>query len=425
MTRESYPARYVGAPVAGPGVAHRGPVSRLGAVRVRTIELRVLGITLAALWLAAFGLVLLGYRPGGPVDILVGMAAIGPVLVAVIAIRWPPVARGDRAFAGIAWLALAAMLMLIPSLAGLVTQLTGRGPQTLLPSVEAAYPWLLALAATGLFAGLGVARRRLGGASLRRERLALGSVFAAVMVLLSGIAFTTAAIVNELALGDRPAAGSRFGPTDPSLEPPTCTDPVAAGSTARLELRMDGSIDSRYTGQVVLQGIRDGADVSWSGYAATRLTLGQQGLVRVGDRVWVLSPGRSWTAAEEDRGAGYDTDRQVVAVALAPAEVGAPEDRGLAFIDGARARHCRIAVDGTALRAMLPQVGLLVGQTDISRWRGDLDYWVFSDGQLGQVDGRVSGTAEGLDEDGLQAGVRFRMLAFDRGLPITVLPPAR
>ena len=56
------------------------------------------------------------------------------------------------------------------------------------------------------------------------------------------------------------------------------------------------------------------------------------------------------------------------------------------------------------LRRILPQVELLVGATDISRWRGDLDYWVFADGQLGQVDGRVSGTAEGLDEDSLQAG---------------------
>ena len=95
------------------------------------------------------------------------------------------------------------------------------------------------------------------------------------------------------------------------------------------------------------------------------------------------------------------------------------------MIDGARARHCRIPIDGVALRKILPQVELLVGATDISRWRGDLDYWVFADGQLGQVDGRVSGPAEGLDEDGLQAGVRFRMLAFDRGLPITVLPPTR
>jgi hypothetical protein len=425
MTRESYPAGYVGAPFGPPGVADRGPVSRLGTVRVRTIELRILGVALAALWLAAFGLVLVGYRPGGPVDILVGLAAIGPVLVAGAAILWPPIARGDRAFAGIAWLALASMLLLIPSLAGLVTQLTGRGPQTLLPSAEAAYPWLLALAATGLFAGLGLARRRLGGASVRRARLVLGSLLAAVMVLLCGAAFATAAIVNELALDERPAIASRFGPTDPALQPPVCTDPVVAGSTARLDLRMDGSIDNRYTGQVVLQGDRDGADVAWTGFAATRLTLGQQGLVRIGGRVWVLSPGRSWTAAGADRGAGYDIDRQIVEVALSPADVNAPEDRGLAFIDGARARHCRITIDGVALRRILPQVELLVGATDISRWRGDLDFWVFADGQLGQVDGRVSGPAEGLAKDALQAGVRFRMLAFDRGLPITVLPPTR
>ena len=155
-------------------------------MRVRTIELRILGAALVALWLAAFGLVLLGYRPGGPVDILVGLAAVGPVLVAGTAILWPPIARGDRAFAAIAWLALASMLLLVPSLVGLVAQLTARGPQTLLPSLEAAYPWLLALTATGLFAGLGLARRRLGGASVRRARLALGSLFAAVMVLLCG-----------------------------------------------------------------------------------------------------------------------------------------------------------------------------------------------------------------------------------------------
>ena len=384
-----------------------------------------MGVALAALWLAAFGLVLLGYRPGGPVDILVGLAAIGPMLVAITAVLWPPVARGGRAFAGISWLALGAMLLLVPSLAGLVTQLTGRGPQTLLPSLEAAYPWLLALSATGLFAGLGLARRRLGGSAMRRQRLVLGAAFAVAMALGTGTAFAAAAIVNELALGDRPSIASRFGPTDPDLEPPACTDPVLAGSTARLELRMDGSIDGRYTGQVTLEGIRDGADFSWSGFAATRLTLGQQGLARVDDRVWILTPGRPWTETDTARGANSDMDRQLVSVVLTPVDVAAPEDRGLAFIDGARARHCRIPVDGDTIRRVLPQVALLIGQTDISRWRGDLDFWVFADGQLGQVDGRISGPADGIDDDALQAGVRFRMLAYDRGLPVTVLPPTR
>ncbi len=394
-------------------------------MRVRTIELRILGATLAALWLAAFALVLLGYRPGGPLDILVGLAAVGPMLVALTAILWPPVARGDRAFAGIAWLGLTAILLLVPSLAGLVTQLTGRGPQTLIPSLEAAYPWLLALAATGLFAGLGVARRRLGGAALRRRRLVMGSLLAVAMSLGTGTAFAMAAIVNELALDNRPSIASRFGPTDPDMATPDCTDPVSAGATARLELRMDGSIDDRYTGQVVVNGIRNGGDVSWSGFAATRLTLGQQGLVRVGDRVWELSPGRSWSEVDASRGEGQDMDRVVVAVALTPVEANAPEDRGVAFIDGARARHCRIPLDGDTARRIVPQVALIVGGTDISRWRGDLDFWVFADGQLGQADGRITGPAIGLDDNALQAGIRFRMLAYDRGLPITVVPPTR
>jgi len=39
------------------------------------------------------------------------------------------------------------------------------------------------------------------------------------------------------------------------------------------------------------------------------------------------------------------------------------------------------------------------------------------------VDGRLNGPATGLDDDAMQAGIRFRMLAYDRGLPITVLAP--
>jgi hypothetical protein len=260
---------------------------------------------------------------------------------------------------------------------------------------------------------------------MRRRRFLLGAGFALVMALGTGSAFAAAAIVNELALGDRPSIASRFGPTDPSLEPPPCTSPVLSGPTARLELRMDGSIDGRYTGQVALEGVRNGADISWSGFAATRLTLGQQGLVRVGDRVWVLTPGRPWTEVDTARGANQDMDRQLVSVALTPTDVAAPEDRGLAFIDGARARHCRIPVDGDTIRRVLPQISLLIGPTDISRWRGDLDFWVFADGQLGQADGRITGPAIGIDDDALQAGVRFRMLAYDRGLPVTVLPPTR
>src|SRR5262245_9804179 len=99
-----------------------------------------------------------------------------PIAVSLLGLLWPPVARGDRAFAAVAWLGLGAALLLVPSIAGVTAQLFARGPQTLLPSPEAAYPWVVALAATGLFGGLGVARTLLGSAALRGRRLGLGIV---------------------------------------------------------------------------------------------------------------------------------------------------------------------------------------------------------------------------------------------------------
>jgi hypothetical protein len=394
-------------------------------VRVRTIEIRILGVVLAGLWLTAFALVLVGYRPGGPTDRIVGLAAVGPLLIALAAIRWPPVARGTYPVVAIAWLALGAILLLVPSLAGLVAQLTGNGPQTLLPSAEAAYPWVLALLATCLFAGLGIARRRLGETSLRRRRLVYGGVVALGLAVAAGSLFTAAAVTNELALADRPSIASRFGPTDPTLEPPACSEPLTMSATSRVQLVMDSSIDGRYAGRVRLEGVRDGADVAWSGFAATRFTLGQHGLVRRAGTVWERAPGGSWQRVDASRGDGRDLDRQLFLGALQSDSRGVAEDQGVAFIEGARARHCRLALDGATLRLALPQIALLVGDTDVDLWRGELDFWVFADGQLGQAEGRVEGPAAGLDPDALLANVRFRMLAIDRGRPVTVAAPAR
>ena len=111
--------------------------------------------------------------------------------------------------------------------------------------------------------------------------------------------------------------------------------------------------------------------------------------------------------------------------ALTPANRSVAEDHGLAFIEGARARHCRISVDGDTLRRAVPEVEFLIGQADISRWRVDLDYWVFTDGELGQADGRATGPAGDIVLDALTAVVRFRLTAVDRGLPVTVLPPVQ
>jgi hypothetical protein len=128
--------------------------------------------------------------------------------------------------------------------------------------------------------------------------------------------------------------------------------------------------------------------------------------------------------AEPGRSLQRDLDRTILLVALTPGNRAVAEDRGISYIEGARARHCRIAADGTMIRNALPEVEMLVGNTDLARWRGDLDYWVFADGQLGQVDGRISGPALDLAKDALVASLRFRITAVDRGLPITVLPPA-
>ncbi len=392
-------------------------------MRVRVIELRLLGAVLAALWLATFGLILLGYRPGGPVDLVVGIAAGGPILVALAAVAWPPVARSGRVLALTSWLALAAILLLIPSIAGLVTQLEGRGPQTLLPSAEAAYPWALALLATGIYAGIGISRRRLGERTQRRRRLVAGVATGVAMVFAVGTVFTTAAVVNELALSGRPAISSRFGPTNPALEPPPCDGALQTGPTAVLNLQMDAALDGSAVGQASVGGGRDGADVRWSGFAATRFVLGQVGFVRVGPLGWELRPGSRWSTAPAARIVGRDLDLQMLAVALTPANRAVAEDRGLAFIEGARARHCRIALDGDTLRAALPEVDLLVGDADLSRWRGNLDYWVFVDDQLGQVDGQAQGPGLGLADDALLASIRFRLTAIDRGWSISVSPP--
>ena len=114
-------------------------------MRVRTFELRLFAAGLVACWSLAALNVLLGYRPGGPVALAVGLAAAGPVCIALAGFVWPPTAHGARAFAGMVWLGLGSMLVLVPSIIDVTDQLRQGGAQTLLPSVEAAYPWGLAL----------------------------------------------------------------------------------------------------------------------------------------------------------------------------------------------------------------------------------------------------------------------------------------
>lgn len=394
-------------------------------MRVRTFGLRLIAAALSAGWTLTAALVLLVYRPGGPFDLFVGAAAGLPILVALAGLVWPPVARGDRAFAALVWLGLGSLLLLIPSIGGVLNQLLARGPQTLLPSLEAAYPWLLALLGTSAFSGLGIARRRLGESALRRHRLARGLLLGAGATAVVGVAFTSVALANELALRDRPVADSRFGPTDPLLEPPLCAVPPRVGAQARTDVLLTGSVDLRPIGDVDLRGVRRGDDFRWLAYVATSRSVGQYGAVRIANTAWRLTPAYGWQPVVATEVDGEALDAQVLEVALEAGSRQAAEDHGLEYFEGARARHCRVAIDGPAFRSAFPAVRFLVGDADLTRWRGELDYWVFADGEIGRVSGSIDGDAAAVADGALLATLRATMIATERDRNHAVVRPTR
>lgn len=394
-------------------------------MRVRIFELRLIGLALVMTWAVSAGLILLTYRPGGPLDIVVGFTALLPIAIAAAGVVWPPLARGDLAFPAIVWLGIAGLLCLVPSIVGLFDQLTAFGSQTLLPSVEAAYPWLLALLATSLFTGFGLARRIQGGTAIRRRRLTVGVAIALAVTVVSGGAFGAVAIANDLALRDRAAERSRFGPTTGPEQPPLCNADLTTGASARLRLVMNGVVDLRPIGSIELSGLRVDRDFRWLAYVATVRQLGEYGAARIGDQGWVRTPSLGWRVVDAAEVDVDSLDLQVVRTALTPDYRATAEDRGVEVLEGARARRCRVAVDGATFEAAFPQVRWLVGSADLHRWRGQLDYWVFLDGQVGQVAGSANGEATGVLPDALQATVEVRLTATERGRSFVIYPPTR
>jgi len=388
----------------------------------------MLALALIGAWGLAAALILLAYRPGGPLDVVVGITMLVPVSIAVVACIWPPVTRGRGSHALIVSLGFATLLVLLPSIGGVLNQLQALGSQTLMPSLEAAYPWLLALIGTSLFAGFGQARRLIGGAARRRHRLRLGVAIAAALTMVAGAAFGGAAIANEISLREnaRPASASRFGPTGAGTDaiPPPCDAKLVAGTTSRLGARLSGFIDGRPIGTVDVVGARRGLDFRWLAYVATNTELGQYGQARVGQSAWIRTPFRGWQKSTEDAVADSSLDLQATQGALTYGARATAEDRGIEVIEGARARRCRVSVDGPTFRSTFPQVAWLVGDDPLAHWFGQLDYWIFLDGALGQVAGSVNGEAGGLREGAIQGTVDVVLTATDRGADIVIYPPA-
>ena len=396
-------------------------------MRARRFELRLIAIGLTAAWLLAGVLVLLAYRPGGPLDVVVGLTMLLPVIVAAAAARWPPVARGDLAYRGMVALGVGSLLLLLPSIGGVVNQLAALGSQTLLPSLEATYPWGLALAGTCLFTGFGVVRLLEGGRAVRSRRLRLGLAAAVALLVPSAGLFAGATIANEVALRELPAAASsRFGPTDlaQSRDPADCDAPIEAGASARIEGRYAGDVDRRPIGTVELTGLRVGRDVRWLAYVATNRELGQHGAARRGDRGWIRTPETGWIAAPTATVMTATVDLQAIETTLTADFRTTAEDRGIEVIEGAPARRCRIAVDGATFRAAFPQIRWLVGEADIDRWRGQLDYWIFLDGQVGLIAASANGEAGTIGPEALQATIEVRLSATERDRALVIYPPA-
>ena len=395
-------------------------------MRVRRLGLRLIALGLVGAWGLAAAVILLAYRPGGPLDVVVGITMLLPLGIAAASVAWPPLARREVTHALLVALGLATLLVLLPSIGGVLNQLQALGSQTLMPSLEAAYPWLLALVGTSLFTGFGQARRLIGGTAGRRRRLRLGVGIAAALTLLAGTAFGGAAIANELSLRDldRPLA-SRFGPTGlgSGVEPPPCDGRLVAGLTSRLSARFVGSIDGRQSGTVDLVGQRAGSEFRWLAYVATNRELGQYGAARHSDDAWIRSPDRGWQRTAPATVADSTLDLQTVRRALTPGARATAEDYGIEVIERAPARRCRVSVDGPTFRSSFPPVAWLVGDADLQHWRGQLDYWVFLDGALGQVAGSVNGEAGGLEDEAIQGKVEVLLTATDRARDIVIYPP--
>jgi hypothetical protein len=392
-------------------------------VRVRLFELRLLAAALTVLWALGGFIVLLAYRPGGPWDVLVGASALLPLLVSVAGFVWPPLVTEDRSSAGVFWLGLLAGLVLIPCVAGVTGDVLARRTTPLLPSSEIIYPWVLALLATALFAGLGIGRELVVEAGFGRRRLTIAVSFALVTSLAIGSVFAAVSLANDAALRDKPADYSRFGPTDPGLSPPSCGQTLVEGPAARLQLRIEGNVDGSSIGTIDLEGVRSGADVSWTSWTYSRDLLVQNGAIRIGDEAWQLEPGLVWQDVSADSIDDQLIDATVLRQALTEGNRATAEDRGLEYVEGARARHCRLATDGDTFQAAFPQSVWLTGGASLATWRGKLDFWVFGDAQVGRVEATVNGLGEAIVPNGVQATINATLTATERDRVIRIDPP--
>ena len=403
-------------------------------------RMRLLAGVLLVVWAATAIAIAAEYRPGGPVDIVVVLACFLPVLIAAVALEWPPESAGHRDRVAIGWIWIAALLFAIPVLYGVASTLTAGGPQILVPSAEAAYAGLIALFLLSFFSVSGVVHARRGVLVLERGATLRSMAVSIVLTLLVAAAFGMIAFINDQALRLDEPTTSRYGPTDPELVPPLCHEPLSLGRFALITITAVSSEDDVPRGSAILTGRRSGIDEAWGGSWQGPDSAGQTAYLRLGETAWLNpgsddpeAPGTTWQETtpglfEMAGPHGMTTDGPPQAVVGRPRGSIVTEDLGLEVMDGARARHCRTFIDGpTAMAAYLPLRWLLdedvTAETGrLQRWRGEMDWWVFGDGELGLATVEISGirAETGWDSHGVRAVLEARLEATDRNVPVDV-----
>ena len=418
------------------------PMSDLAADRG---PMRALAIGLVVLWAATAVAVAAAYRPGGPLDLIVIIVSCGPVLVALAGVVWPPLAARHRHRVAVVWLWLAAVLFGIPVVYGVASTLTSGGPQNLVPSAEAAYAAVLAFFSMALFSVTGFVHRQRRETVFERRAAVLAALLAGLLTTAMAAQFVLVALINE---GD--AAGD--GHAALTLRADGCRPRAAllrrAGRPRPERPRLDrGDLEPRRRGARLSPADRA---APWPRRGLERLLERARrkrrgelpasraaGLARRRERREPAAASGGWQESAPDPfglsgGDELTMDGPPHALVDVPRGSIVAEDLGIEVIEGAPARHCRTFVDGpTALATFLPlrwllDDGLGRGATDVGRWRGEMDWWVFGDGELGRARVEVSGSRAdtGWQASGVQAALEAELEAVDRDLPASISVPS-
>ena len=241
------------------------------------------------------------------------------------------------------------------------------------------------------FGGLGVARYLLGSTAMRRRRLEAGTCSSRWWRRRSAVRRSLRRrSPTSTRCATRRRIASRFGPTQSDAEPPHCTDALATGPTAVVALDHRGrrrrpadrqrrpARRTRRRRRELVGRRRDrgphgpvrarpaataprgsGRHASSGGASADRpRRRSRQASRSRPPRRRCRQPGRN-AGADPTQAPGPPGARSGGPGHGAHAGYrAAAEDRGLEFVEGARARHCRIALDGRTFQAAFPAATL-------------------------------------------------------------------